>query len=93
MDGVLRLWREALGRPGLGEHDNFFLSGGHSVLAVRLIAPLEELVGHPIGVRAIFDHPTPAGLAAFAGTSAGRTGAFTGRAGTSTGETEEGAGR
>ncbi|MFI7045114.1 amino acid adenylation domain-containing protein [Streptosporangium sandarakinum] len=93
VDGVLRLWREALGRPGLGEHDNFFLSGGHSVLAVRLIAPLEELVGHPIGVRAIFDHPTPAGLAAFAGTSAGRTGAFTGRAGTSTGETEEGAGR
>ncbi|MFG1752542.1 amino acid adenylation domain-containing protein [Streptosporangium sandarakinum] len=93
VDGVLRLWREALGRPGLGEHDNFFLSGGHSVLAVRLIAPLEELVGHPIGVRAIFDHPTPAGLAAFAGTFAGRTGAFTGRAGTSAGETEEGAGR
>lgn len=63
--GILRLWREALGRPGLGEHDNFFLNGGHSVLAVRLITPLEELAGRPITVRAVFDHPTPAELAAF----------------------------
>ncbi|MFF0305823.1 amino acid adenylation domain-containing protein [Streptosporangium sp. NPDC004379] len=88
VEGVLRLWREALGRPGLGEHDNFFLSGGHSVLAVRLIAPLEELVGHPIGVRAIFDHPTPAGLAAFAGTLTGRAGTHTEQAGTPTGRSE-----
>ncbi|MFF5107651.1 amino acid adenylation domain-containing protein [Streptosporangium sp. NPDC000509] len=64
-EGVLRLWREALRRPGLGEHDNFFLNGGHSVLAVRLIAPLEELAGRAINVRAVFDHPTPAELAAF----------------------------
>ncbi|GAA3033232.1 hypothetical protein GCM10017559_70770 [Streptosporangium longisporum] len=64
-EGVLRLWREALRRPNLGEHDNFFLNGGHSVLAVRLIAPLEDLAGHPIGVRAVFDHPTPAELAAY----------------------------
>ncbi|GAA4231889.1 hypothetical protein FHR32_005911 [Streptosporangium album] len=70
--GVLRLWREALGRPGPGEHDNFFLNGGHSVLAVRLIAPLEELAGRPVTVRAVFDHPIPAELAAFL-TEAGET--------------------
>ncbi|WP_436756839.1 amino acid adenylation domain-containing protein [Streptosporangium sp. V21-05] len=70
-EGVLRLWREALRRPGLGEHDNFFLNGGHSVLAVRLIAPLEELAGRAINVRAVFDHPTPAELAAFIQEGAG----------------------
>ncbi|MGJ6966427.1 amino acid adenylation domain-containing protein [Streptosporangium sp. G11] len=70
-EGVLRLWREALRRPGLGEHDNFFLNGGHSVLAVRLIAPLEELAGRAINVRAVFDHPTPADLAAFIQEGAG----------------------
>jgi len=70
-EGVLRIWREALRRPGLGEHDNFFLNGGHSVLAVRLIAPLEELAGQTINVRAVFDHPTPAELAAFIQEGAG----------------------
>ncbi|MEV0754842.1 amino acid adenylation domain-containing protein [Streptosporangium sp. NPDC050280] len=70
-EGVLRLWREALRRPGLGEHDNFFLNGGHSVLAVRLIAPLEELAGRAVNVRAVFDHPTPAELAAFIQEGAG----------------------
>ncbi|WP_327085650.1 amino acid adenylation domain-containing protein [Nonomuraea sp. NBC_01738] len=64
---VVGLWREALGRPGLGEHDNFFLNGGHSVLAVRLVPRLEELAGGPVPVRAVFDHPTPAELAAFLG--------------------------
>ncbi|RSN11681.1 hypothetical protein DMB42_14000 [Nonomuraea sp. WAC 01424] len=60
---VVALWRDALKRPGLGPHDNFFLNGGHSVLAVRLIGPLEELAGRAVSVRAVFDHPTPAELA------------------------------
>ncbi|MEU1388073.1 MULTISPECIES: amino acid adenylation domain-containing protein [unclassified Nonomuraea] len=66
-DGLVRrvvaLWSEALKRPGLGPHDNFFLNGGHSVLAVRLIGPLGELAGRAVSVRAVFDHPTPAELA------------------------------
>ncbi|WP_431902750.1 non-ribosomal peptide synthetase [Nonomuraea sp. bgisy101] len=70
-DGLVRqvvaLWRDALERPGLGPHDNFFLNGGHSVLAVRLIAPLEELAGRSLSVRAVFDHPTAAELAAHLG--------------------------
>ncbi|WP_433414407.1 amino acid adenylation domain-containing protein [Microtetraspora malaysiensis] len=60
---VVALWRDALDRPGLGAHDNFFLNGGHSVLAVRLVRPLEELAGRPVSMRAVFDHPTPAELA------------------------------
>ncbi|NRQ35529.1 amino acid adenylation domain-containing protein [Nonomuraea sp. NN258] len=64
---VVALWQDALNRPGLGPHDNFFLNGGHSVLAVRLIRPLEELAGRPVSVRAVFDHPTPAELAAHLG--------------------------
>ncbi|MFE3455657.1 amino acid adenylation domain-containing protein [Nonomuraea sp. NPDC059194] len=64
---VVALWRDALNRPDLGPHDNFFLNGGHSVLAVRLIAPLEELAGRALSVRAVFDHPTAAELAAHLG--------------------------
>ncbi|GIH80015.1 hypothetical protein Plo01_64440 [Planobispora longispora] len=64
---VVDLWRDALGRPGLGPHDNFFLNGGHSVLAVRLISPLEELAGRSLPVRVVFDHPTAAELAAHLG--------------------------
>ncbi|GIJ56364.1 non-ribosomal peptide synthetase [Virgisporangium aurantiacum] len=58
------LWRDALRRPDVGPHDNFFLHGGHSILAARLAGRIEEVTGHPVGVRAVFTHPTPSQLAA-----------------------------
>ncbi|WP_283133521.1 non-ribosomal peptide synthetase [Rhizohabitans arisaemae] len=61
---LVGLWRETLRNPDLGEYDNFFLHGGHSVLAVRLIGRIEEIAGKTVAVRAIFDHPNPAELAA-----------------------------
>ncbi|WP_433330216.1 amino acid adenylation domain-containing protein [Spirillospora sp. CA-294931] len=61
---LVGLWRETLGRPELGAHDNFFLNGGHSILAVGLTTRLEEITGDPVAVPVIFQYPTPAELSA-----------------------------
>ena len=60
---LVRLWREALVRPGLTADDNFFLHGGQSLLALDLLGRVKELVGREVPVRAIFDHPTARQLA------------------------------
>ncbi|TDC91352.1 non-ribosomal peptide synthetase [Actinomadura sp. 7K507] len=67
VERLVGLWRETLRRPGLGARDNFFLHGGHSILAVRLVSALEEIAGTEVDVRTVFEYPTPAELAAHLG--------------------------
>ncbi|ALG86104.1 non-ribosomal peptide synthetase [Gordonia phthalatica] len=52
--------------PGreIGAGDSFFDLGGHSLLAARLVTALTAEFGLDVDVRAPFEHPTVAGLAA-----------------------------
>jgi amino acid adenylation domain-containing protein len=58
-----RIWESALERSPIGVTDNFFELGGYSMLAVRLMAEIEEQLGRRLHVNILFAAPTIEGLA------------------------------
>ncbi|MGV9413633.1 non-ribosomal peptide synthase/polyketide synthase [Nocardia sp. NPDC003693] len=61
---VAQVFGAVLGAPVHGAEDNFFDIGGNSLLATRLTAALHHEFGVELPVRAIFEAPTVAGVAA-----------------------------
>jgi acyl transferase domain-containing protein len=63
-DSVVLLFEEVLGTSGVGPDDDFFGLGGDSLVAAQLAVRLEEVFAVTVPLDDVFDHPTPAALAA-----------------------------
>ena len=57
------IWEKIFDIRPIGIHDNFFGLGGHSLVAVKLIAAIEKETGRKLRLRTIFKEPTIARLA------------------------------
>ncbi|NSL85714.1 amino acid adenylation domain-containing protein [Chitinophaga sp. Mgbs1] len=51
------IWEEVLGRKNISVTDDFFLSGGHSLKANRLITRIYKVFGIKMTIRELFAHP------------------------------------
>ncbi|MGW7823950.1 amino acid adenylation domain-containing protein [Streptomyces puniciscabiei] len=60
---VAAVWRDVLGLPRVGRHDDFFALGGNSLRAVRVAARLSA-PDRPVTAAQLFATPTVAALAA-----------------------------
>jgi len=60
---LVRIFEEILNRTDVSVSSSFFLIGGHSLTAMRAVARIRDCFKIEIPVRALFEHPTPAGLA------------------------------
>ncbi|HYH78193.1 MAG TPA: amino acid adenylation domain-containing protein [Longimicrobium sp.] len=58
------IWSEVLGVGRVGAHDDFFALGGHSLRIMRVVGAVRDAFGVTLPLRALFDDPTLAALAA-----------------------------
>ncbi|WP_285404976.1 non-ribosomal peptide synthetase [Luteibacter sp. ME-Dv--P-043b] len=54
---VARIWEECLGVANIGAADNFFLLGGHSLVALRMRSRLESELGVSVPLSMLFEAP------------------------------------
>ncbi|MFG1278856.1 SDR family NAD(P)-dependent oxidoreductase [Xanthobacter autotrophicus] len=57
------IWSALLKRPSIAPEDNFFTSGGHSLVAAGLVHRVREAFGVDLPLRILFEAPTLRGMA------------------------------
>ncbi|MGR4879945.1 amino acid adenylation domain-containing protein [Streptomyces sp. LARHCF249] len=57
---LVQIWQELLGVEPVGVHDDFFASGGDSLLAVRMASRINAAFLTALSPRTLFDRPTVA---------------------------------
>ncbi|MEI7862077.1 MAG: amino acid adenylation domain-containing protein, partial [Planctomycetota bacterium] len=61
---LAEIWQAVLCRGSVGRTDNFFQIGGHSLLAMRMVALARKQLGIKASIKEVFRHPVLADLAA-----------------------------
>ncbi|MDP9050596.1 MAG: amino acid adenylation domain-containing protein [Acidobacteriota bacterium] len=61
--GLMTILTDLLGVDHIARNDDFFLLGGHSFIAAQVIARIRDRFGVELGLRAVFENPTVAGMA------------------------------
>jgi acyl transferase domain-containing protein len=64
---IAHIWSDFLGASHIGIDDNFFESGGHSLLAIQVMAKINDLIGNQtmLSVDDFYKYPTIQQLAEF----------------------------
>lgn len=60
---LMRIVQDLLGGLSIGEHDNLFLSGGHSLFGMQLLTRVRAVFGVDLSLQQLFEAPTVRGLA------------------------------
>lgn len=60
---LVSIWSEVLMIERIGVEDNFFMLGGHSLMATQLIGRIRNAFGYELPLRRLFQTPTISGLA------------------------------
>jgi natural product biosynthesis luciferase-like monooxygenase protein len=73
---IAAIWKEVLRVESVGVYDNFFDSGGHSLLMVQVHAQLQTFVDDHLPLIKLFEHPTVSSLASYLGSARSSTHSF-----------------
>ena len=71
-EALAAIWSQLLGVARVGREDSFFALGGHSLLATQMVSRVREALGVELPLRALFERPKLADLAAAVVALAGR---------------------
>jgi amino acid adenylation domain-containing protein len=55
---LAEIWAELLDYPAIGIHDDFFALGGHSLIAIKMMARIEKQLGRKVPLASLLQHST-----------------------------------